>query len=60
MLTKKNYWNLWPFDAKFSVMAHGLFHECEEKLRAHFFHTGTPSATELFLDDCQSFNSKLF
>ena len=31
----------------FSVMPHGLVHESEEKLRAHFFHTGTPSATGL-------------
>jgi len=26
----------------FSVMPHGLVHESEEKLRAHFLHTGTP------------------
>jgi len=31
----------------FSVMPHGLVHESEEKLRAHFLHTGTPSATGL-------------
>jgi len=28
-------------------MPHGLVHESEEKLRAHFFYTGTPSATGL-------------
>ena len=28
-------------------MPHGLVHESEEKLCAHFFHTGTPSATGL-------------
>ena len=28
-------------------MPHGLVHESEEKLRAHFLHTGTPSATAL-------------
>ena len=32
-----------------SVMPHGLVHESEEKLRAHFLHTGTPSATGLSL-----------
>jgi len=32
----------------FSVMPDGPVHECEEKLRAHFLHTGTPSATGLF------------
>jgi len=31
----------------FLVMPHGLVHESEEKLRAHFLHTGTPSATGL-------------
>ena len=31
----------------FSVMTDGLVHESEEKLRAHFLHTGTPSATGL-------------
>jgi len=30
-----------------SVMPHGLVHESEEKLRPHFLHTGTPSATGL-------------
>jgi len=30
-------------------MPHGLVHESEEKLRAHFLHTGTPSATGLFI-----------
>ena len=29
-------------------MPHGLVHESEEKLRAHFLHTGTPSATGLY------------
>jgi len=33
----------------FSVMPHGLVHESEEKLRAHFLHTGTPSATGLII-----------
>ena len=28
-------------------MPHGLVHDSEEKLRAHFLHTGTPSATGL-------------
>jgi len=28
-------------------MPHGVVHESEEKLRAHFLHTGTPSATGL-------------
>ena len=28
-------------------MPHGLVHESGEKLRAHFLHTGTPSATGL-------------
>jgi len=28
-------------------MPYGLVHESEEKLRAHFLHTGTPSATGL-------------
>ena len=31
----------------FSAMPDGLVHESEEKLRAHFLHTGTPSATGL-------------
>ena len=31
-------------------MPHGLVHESEEKLRAHFFHTGTPSATGLLTE----------
>jgi len=31
-------------------MPHGLVHESEEKLRGHFFHTGTPSATGLIMD----------
>ena len=31
----------------FSVMPDGLLHESEEKLRAHFLHTGTLSATGL-------------
>jgi len=30
-----------------SVMPHGLVRESEEKQRAHFLHTGTPSATGL-------------
>ena len=30
-------------------MPHGLVHESEEKLRAHFLHTGTPSATGLLV-----------
>jgi len=28
-------------------MRHGRVHECDEKLRAHFLHMGTPSATGL-------------
>jgi len=30
-------------------MPDSLVHESEEKLRAHFLHTGTPSATGLLL-----------
>ena len=36
----------------FSVMPHGLVHESKEKLRTHFLHTGTPSATGLVLKEC--------
>ena len=32
-------------------MPDGLVHESEEKLRAHFLHTGTPSATGLLRTD---------
>ena len=34
----------------FSVMPHGLVHESEEKLRAHFLHTGILSAPGLYAD----------
>ena len=42
----------------FYVMPHGLVHESEEKLRAHFLHTGTPSATGL--DGLKSYHLKSY
>ena len=38
-----------------TAMPHGLVHESEEKLRAHFLHTGTPSATGLIVLTARSF-----
>jgi len=44
-------------------MPYGLVHKSEEKLRAHFMHTGTPSATglltahkEKFIDSLETFH----